>query len=303
MSAFGCYADSCRLDFDKFGTEGIYLITGNTGAGKTTIFDAITFALYGKASGDNREAATLRSKYAAPENDTFVEYTFSYHGKEYFIRRNPDYVRAKRRGEGTTNQKTEAELHLPDGRVVSRLNEVNTEIENILGINREQFVQISMIAQGDFLKLLLAKTEERSEIFRRIFDTKLYQIFQDSIRAEANLLSSSQHELRRNYDYSFGGVSIDEKNTDGLHKLTAIRNGTLLPDEAILWLEDYIRSDTGLIENNTKILTEIASELSLLNQKLGKAEQDKKIRETLEGAQARLPKEIDTLNEAQATLD
>jgi exonuclease SbcC len=160
-----------------------------------------------------------------------------------------------------------------------------------------------MIAQGEFLKLLLAKTEERSEIFRRIFDTKLYQIFQDRIRAEVNQLASTHRDLNRDYDYSFGGVSVDEEDNDGLDMLTAIKNGTLLPDDAILWLAECIHLDNDLIDSNTKILTEIAAELSLINQKLGKTEQDKKLREALEGAQARLPKEIDALNQAQATLD
>jgi exonuclease SbcC len=162
MSAFGCYAGICTLEFDKLGSEGLYLIAGDTGAGKTTIFDAITFALYGEASGDNREANMLRSKYAALNTDTYVEYTFAYHDKSYTIRRNPDYERAKNRGEGTTKQAAGVELRLPDGRIVSKSREADKEIEAILGITREQFVQIAMIAQGEFLKLLRLKNLVRS---------------------------------------------------------------------------------------------------------------------------------------------
>jgi len=165
MSAFGCYAEACSLDFEKLGPEGLYLITGDTGAGKTTIFDAITFALYGEASGDNREASMLRSKYAALDTDTYVEYTFIYHDKKYIVRRNPEYERAKQHGGGMTYRPASVELLLPDGRKVTKKREANTEIETILGITREQFVQIAMIAQGEFLKLLLAKTEDRIEIF------------------------------------------------------------------------------------------------------------------------------------------
>ena len=114
MSAFGPYASQTILDLDKLGTSGLYLITGDTGAGKTTIFDAITFALYGEASGDNRESTMFRSKYANADTPTEVELTFVYAGKEYYIKRNPEYERPKTRGEGFTIEKANAELHYPD---------------------------------------------------------------------------------------------------------------------------------------------------------------------------------------------
>lgn len=154
MSAFGCYSDKCDLPFQNLGADGLYLITGDTGAGKTMIFDAITFALYGETSGDTREAIMLRSKYALPESETYVEFTFLYHEKTYRVKRNPSYDRPKQRGEGITTKAADAELHLPDGRVVAKLKDVNAEIESILGINRDQFVQIAMIAQGEFKKVL-----------------------------------------------------------------------------------------------------------------------------------------------------
>ena len=171
ISAFGPYAGRTELDMAALGTEGLYLITGDTGAGKTTIFDAITFALYGEASGSSREPAMLRSKYAPPEVPTEVELVFSNQGKTYTVRRNPEYDRPSKRGGGVTTQKAEAELTLPDGRVVTKLREVNAELIGILGVDRRQFSQIAMIAQGDFLKLLLAETRERQAIFREIFKT------------------------------------------------------------------------------------------------------------------------------------
>ena len=163
MSAFGPYASKTTLDLDKLGTSGLYLITGDTGAGKTTIFDAITFALYGEASGDNRESTMFRSKYANAETPTEVELAFQYAGKEYYIKRNPEYERPKTRGEGFTTEKANAELHYPDGRVVTKLREVDRAVEEIMGIDRNQFTQIAMIAQGDFLKLLLASTDDRKK--------------------------------------------------------------------------------------------------------------------------------------------
>ncbi len=172
MRAFGPYAGETAVDFSAFGERGLYLITGDTGAGKTTIFDAITFALFGAASGANREPSMLRSQYAAPETPTEVKLVFSYAGKTYQVERNPEYERPARRGGGVTLEKAAALLTLPDGRIIAKKNEVDAAVREILGVDRNQFSQIAMIAQGDFLKLLLASTDERKEIFRHIFRTQ-----------------------------------------------------------------------------------------------------------------------------------
>ena len=173
MSAFGPYAGSTEVDFTSLGERGLYLITGDTGAGKTTIFDAITFALYGEASGEIREASMLRSNYADEKTPTFVELSFVLGGKEYRVRRNPEYNRPKARGEGFTLQKSDAELTLPDGKIITRQKDVNQQIVEILGIDRSQFTRIAMIAQGDFRKLLFASTEERKKIFQKLSNTLL----------------------------------------------------------------------------------------------------------------------------------
>lgn len=150
ISGFGPYAGTQELAFSRLGTGGLYLITGDTGAGKTTIFDAITYALFGEASGDSRDASMLRSKYAAPDTPTYVELTFDYGGKSYQVKRSPEYIRAKTRGTGNTKQAATAELIYPDGNVVTKLKEVNTAIRDIIGLTRAQFSQIAMISQGDF---------------------------------------------------------------------------------------------------------------------------------------------------------
>lgn len=139
LSAFGPYAREQVLDFSKLGTGGVYLITGDTGAGKTTIFDGIIFVLYGKASGKSRESSTLRSKYAAPETPTFAELTFAYDRAVYTVRRSPEYRRPKTRGEGMTTQHTMAELTCPDGRVITKQTEVDDEITALLGLDHDQF--------------------------------------------------------------------------------------------------------------------------------------------------------------------
>ncbi|MFR9072527.1 MAG: AAA family ATPase [Blautia sp.] len=151
ISAFGPYADRMELDFERLGGGGLYLITGDTGAGKTTIFDAITFALYGEASGEVRKGEMFRSKYAKPEVRTFVELTFTYQGKDYTVKRNPEYLRPKDRGQGMTMEKANAELIFPDERQpVTKISEVTKAVTELLGLDQRQFRQIAMIAQEIF---------------------------------------------------------------------------------------------------------------------------------------------------------
>ena len=159
MSAFGSYAGEEIIDFRQV-KRGVFLITGDTGAGKTTIFDAITYALYDQTSGGRRDGSMMRSQFAGPETPTFVEYSFSYQGEEYKIRRNPSYSRISKRknkdGEVTfTTEGASVSLTMPDGQEYpGRVREVNEKIVEILGVGREQFTQIAMIAQGEFIRLL-----------------------------------------------------------------------------------------------------------------------------------------------------
>ncbi|MBE7086680.1 MAG: SMC family ATPase [Clostridiales bacterium] len=197
MSAFGPYAGSVTLDLEKLGEKGLYLVTGTTGAGKTSIFDAITYALFGEASGDNRDESVFRSKYASPDTPTEVELTFLYKNKKYKVKRNPEYERPSKRGDGVAKQTARAEIVFPDGRVVDKSKkEVTACVEEIMGINRNQFLQIAMIAQGDFLKLLLADTNDRKEIFRQIFKTEKFEMVQNYIKMEAGKLSDSLELVR-----------------------------------------------------------------------------------------------------------
>ena len=187
MSAFGSYAGEEILDFGKM-DRGIFLVTGDTGAGKTTIFDAIVYALYDRTSGGVRDGNMMRSAYADLRTPTFVDFTFSSRGEEYRIVRNPDYERESLRKdkEGNskkTQEKASVELFLPDGAVFrGNKKETNSKIQEITGLDARQFMQVAMIAQGDFLKLLHAKSEERKEIFSKIFDTGIYGDFQEELR-------------------------------------------------------------------------------------------------------------------------
>ena len=212
MSAFGPYAGSTEVDFTSLGERGLYLITGDTGAGKTTIFDAITFALYGEASGEIREASMLRSNYADEKTPTFVELSFVLGGKEYRVRRNPEYNRPKARGEGFTLQKSDAELTLPDGKIITRQKDVNQQIVEILGIDRSQFTRIAMIAQGDFRKLLFASTEERKKIFQKLFHTHLYQSLQEELKRISAQMRKEFEKASASLDQYAEGILCGEED-------------------------------------------------------------------------------------------
>lgn len=179
LSAFGSYAGEVEIDFNQV-QQGVFLITGDTGSGKTTIFDGITYALYGQTSGGRREGSMMRSQYALAGTKTFVELEFESRNMIYRVMRNPEYERESRRknkeGQYTmTKEKAGVELYLPDGSLYrGNRQETNKKLVEILGMDGRQFTQISMIAQGDFLKLLLAKSDERKEIFSRIFDTGIF---------------------------------------------------------------------------------------------------------------------------------
>lgn len=193
MSAFGSYAGQEEIDFSKL-DRGLFLITGDTGAGKTTIFDAITYALYDKTSGGRRDGSMMRSQYAADGADTYVEYEFSYRKEHYIIRRNPEYYRAGKRKKadgtlGIVKEPSKVSLLMPDGKEFrGKKREVDKKIEEIIGLDVNQFTQISMIAQGDFLKLLHAESKERKQIFSHIFQTRYYWMIQQALKEEAKQL-------------------------------------------------------------------------------------------------------------------
>ena len=206
IAGFGPYAGVQELDFEQLGQSGLYLITGDTGAGKTTIFDAITFALFGEASGNYRVPSMLRSKYAKPEDPTYVELTFTYGNKTYTVNRNPAYARAKMRGEGTTDQGAYAQLTMPDGSPITKLKEVDKAIQEIIGLTREQFSQVCMISQGDFRRLLQAGTDDRKKIFTDIFGTGLYGDLQQRLKTEASNLQGLMKEAERSISQYTGGM-------------------------------------------------------------------------------------------------
>ena len=312
ISAFGPYAGECVLDLESLGTGGLYLITGDTGAGKTTIFDAICYALYGKASGGARDNSDLfRSKYAAPETPTFVELEFACHGQRYTVRRNPGYLRPAKRGSAMVEQKPDAELHLPDGSVITKEKQVTARVTEILGVGKEHFSSIAMIAQGDFQQLLLAKTEDRVKIFRKIFDTDKYKALQDRLGIETRAAEQRWRELRASQDqYAAMLRTAEDTPVQGLpmDEVRRILEEALAADEIML---NGLGSQTGALEARSAdlaALTERArnqqKQLKLLaemRQSEGRgAEQLAAAEEALASAQAQEPRRAVLTNEIAA---
>ena len=212
LQYFGSYAEKQTIDFDKLGTQGLYLITGDTGSGKTTIFDAILYALYGSMSGEYRSKDThvLRCSMALPTDQTVVTLCFEYADKKYEICRWMDYERKKERGEGLTGVSAGATLVCPDGTTISKTKEVDAKIQEILGINRDQFSQIAMIAQGDFMKLLMAETKERLPLFRKIFRTENYKTLQDKVSQAFSDGKKQYDDTKVSINTIMGGVQCAE---------------------------------------------------------------------------------------------
>ena len=215
MSAFGSYSGEETIDFTKI-ENGCFLITGDTGAGKTTIFDAITYALYGRTSGGKRDGNMMRSQYADSETDTYVELCFLYRDQKYTVRRNPEYLRPSRRkyADGTikfVKESAKVSFILPDGKEFQgKKKENDQKIEEIIGLDVNQFTQISMIAQGDFLKLLHAESKERKQIFSKIFHTRMFWNLQEKLKEQAKGLSVQLEKNIRDCKREMEQVQVQE---------------------------------------------------------------------------------------------
>ena len=311
ISAFGPYADKTEIDFSRLGEGGLYLITGDTGAGKTTIFDAITFSLYGQASGQVRDSAMFRSKYADTATETFVELEFSYQGKKYQIFRSPEYMAPKKRGTGLTLRKAEAQLTYPDERQpVTKARDVTRAVEELLGLDYEQFTQIVMIAQGDFQKLLLAGTVQRGEIFRQIFHTGLYQQVQQKLKDAARNRYKEYDEMRRSITQYLDGVKFQQAEGTGAGEFAELKKvkfeGKL--ERSLELLEDFINQgeirENALFTEEQEVdqkirtmekLLHLSSQKQSLEQKETFAEEQlKKLLPELEKATAEAEKYHDT---------
>ncbi|HAR93574.1 MAG TPA: SMC family ATPase [Faecalibacterium sp.] len=302
LSAFGPYAAETTLDLEKLGKGGLYLITGDTGAGKTTLFDAITYALYDHSSSGIREGSMLRCKYADDKTPTFVELEFEVHGVRYTVRRNPEYQRPKARGEGMTTEKADATLTYPDDRPpVTKAKDVTAAVQEIIGLDYNQFSQIVLIAQGQFTKLLNASTEERSRIFRKLFRTQRYAQLQERLQAEAAALNQQRTAQNAKLDSLLGGLQFSPEDPDA-EALRALCAQTV-PETALALLDALTARQAAALEEASTALQATEAQLDKVQQQLGAAAQAQRLAQQLAARQAELAAAKPALDAARAEAD
>lgn len=286
MQAFGPYAKKTVIDFSHL-REGLFLVTGETGSGKTMIFDAIMYALYGESSNASRGASSLRSDFAAPQTETFVDYVFDLRGEEYRILRSPAYMRPKQRGSGMTEQAAFVELYLPDGTTLNKTTDVYERVVELIGLDKDQFRQVVMIAQGAFFDLIEAKSKDRADIYRMLFETSLYDTMENNFAA---LHSEVKSEQKTHTDRLFLELQhIVFPESEALLK----NERDLVVQEANLWkAEPFIQSLQGFEkrlgqtwQETAKKLDEEREQLKVKRQFLEKATEDNRVLKALEDAQ------------------
>ena len=289
LSAFGPFSDRVELDLTQLDGQGLFLITGDTGAGKTTLFDAICFALYGEVSGPYRPVEHLRSDFAAPDAQTFVQLEFVHRGKTYTLKRNPAYERPKLRGSGTVKEKPDALLTRPGEPPVQGVRQVNTAVRELLGIDCAQFKQVGMIAQGEFMKLLNASTDEREGILRQVFATQKYQNLTNALQAAAGEAREACKTQNDRLLERFRQVDCPETSAqkEGIVNLKRAENPALLPQmqAALAALLDEDRAELARLEPALEQARQALTDATRLEEQ-AKAAQG--TRQRLEGTRAEL---------------
>lgn len=277
MSAFGPYASKAEVDFEAFGDKGIFLVTGDTGAGKTTIFDAITFALFNKTSGMDRDVNTVRSDFAEAKDETFVEFTFSHMGREYKIVRHPAYTVPKLKGTGETTKAAKADfIRFPDT-PISGTRQVNEAVEELLRINYDQFKQISMIAQGEFRKVLNADPKTRGEILQKIFVTDGYEKMGFIMEKRSKAAHGELANIFRSIDQYFETVECGVDNSlnaelTELKKASASGKAQYYVEKKIKLIDKILEQDTieekeyiEEVDKQSELIEKKSNEYALIN--------------------------------------
>lgn len=326
LSAFGPYASKVELDLSKLGENGVYLITGDTGAGKTTIFDAITFALFGKPSGDIRDVKTLRSEYANEEIETYVELDFIYHDEEYHIYRRPEYTYTHVQKNGEVKQRskaTDAYLILPNGDRMVKPTEVTKQVEQLLGMKRDQFRQIAMIAQGSFLEILNADTKERGRLFEKVFMTSKYSVLMDRLNQMAKESSIALNDAKLRLQQIISDIRVPEilqeqyEQTLETFAMNDIQPVYVLLDKIIIGAKEGIENLQKQKEQvqkqlqksrkeeteKTKQLQDLLSLEKLLKEKPVKEEKANRYTERLKTDGEKYHIQIDALKKEQAQIE
>ncbi len=291
ISAFGPFAETQTLDLDKLGEKGIYLITGDTGAGKTTIFDAIAYALFGEASGDNRNGEMLRSDYADKDTLTKVTLDFVHKGQKYTVSRTPRQLRRSMRprdGREYVVAPPTVELTMPDGNQISEINRVTSKIHEILGVDRMQFSKIAMIAQGKFQELLLADTNSRIAIFREIFKTERFEEFQRKTADESKTTGEKYNLIQQSISQYIQGIQCANDSTyyQQLEELAKKENKSL--EEVMILLDNIIAEEKGKTEETNSRVSAKEQEISRLTTIIATAKEQDRARKAITEAEDNL---------------
>ena len=293
MSAFGPYAGEMPpIDFTDFEDKGLFLISGDTGAGKTTIFDAICFALYGETSGKFRDTKNLRSEYANESTETFVDFYFTHQGREYHVWRRPGYERKKQRGTGVTQVKEDATLYSGDSTPIQGITSVNKAVKELLHIDEKQFKQIAMISQGEFWALLNAKTDERTKILRTIFQTEGYNRIEYKLKDRMDASDKLKSDIENSIVQYFNDAEADTEDElkERLSDLQGRAKGSGSAwnlDEITDILEALIESDNGRIEIAKTAFDEAEKALDNIKKELATAETNNDFIKRLENLKAK----------------
>ena len=305
ISAFGPFADMQELDLSVLGDKGIYLITGDTGAGKTTLFDAITYALFGEPSGDVRQVNMLRSDYADKDTPTKVTLEFTHRGRNYSITREPAQMRRALRvvnGNEYVMRKSTVSLVLPDGTELSDDKAVGSKIKDILGVDRGQFSQIAMIAQGKFQELLLADTNKRLEIFREIFKTRRFEVFEEQVQAENTRINNEYNEIKKSLAQYVAGIRCSEQSVY-VSLLESSKKGKTSWEEVTVLLEKLLAEEMEQERVAGELVATKEAEINQLTARIATAKNQEKAREAITAAEARIkelePQEQDLSQKAE----
>ncbi len=280
MTGFESYKDKTVIDFEQLGTKGLYLITGDTGAGKTTIFDAITFALYGSPSGTDRSVEMLRSHFADENTPTIVELDFEANGNKYHITRNPDYQRKALKGDGITTQAASAELvYVTQSSIppVSGVSKVNAEVEKILSLKKEQFCSIAMIAQGVFQKLLLSDKKQKEEIFRQLFHTEKFVRLEMTLKDERSSAKSEVENLKLKLNEALNRIVIMDADENS-EQILKIKNSSYITENEIQILKAFVEEDERFLQSVLEKIGKNDNKISQLNLEINAAEEQEKLR-------------------------
>lgn len=282
LQAFGPFKNKEIIDFDKFGEEGLFLISGQTGSGKTSIFDAISYALFDSSSTGDRNESMLRYAGADLDTDTYVKLSFVYRNKAYAIERYPEYLRNKLRGQGTTLSKKTVELKLPDGQYVNGVNEVNAYIKDLLGINKDQFNQIIMLAQGKFMKFIKASNDDKAKLFREIFATEKFNKLEQNIRekyskinSDLSVLMTSKENTIENFIVApeYYDAFIEAKISSGQELIDFMHKYKDTQEEEIAKLSKKIDEESNIISKDQALLDKVYTYIETKD-KLEKAIED-----------------------------